>query len=67
MKRNKEEIGRLSSFEDLTPLERDELRRVLSWVLVATQSSDKQKLAILKAMALLECEGVLNPEDCDVC
>lgn len=67
MTRDKEKSGELSGFDDLTVAERDELRRVLSWVLVATQSSDKQKLAILKAMALLECEGVLDPEDCDVC
>lgn len=67
MTRDKEKSGDLSSLDSLTASERDELRRVLGWVLVATQSSDKQKLAILKAMALLEVEGVLDPEDCDVC
>jgi len=47
----------------LTPGERDELRRVLSWVLVATQMNPEGRATVLKAIDLLETEEPLDPTD----
>jgi len=50
-------------FTALTLDERDELRRVLSWVIVATQTTPEGRRTINKAIDLLIAEGAVAPED----
>ena len=50
-------------FSALTADERDELRRVLSWVLAATQTTVEGRATINKAIDLLIAEGPLGPDD----
>ena len=50
-------------FSALTSDERDELRRVLSWVLAATQTTVEGRATINKAIDLLKAEGPLGPDD----
>lgn len=50
-------------FSALTADECDELRRVLSWVLAATQMNPESKATINKAIDCLEAVSPLGPED----
>lgn len=50
-------------FKDLTAAERDELRRVLSWVLAATQSSEAQRDLIRRAIETLRAETPVVPSE----
>lgn len=50
-------------FTALTADERDEIRRVLSWVLAATQTTPEGRATIDKAIDLLSEEGAIGPEE----
>ena len=50
-------------FDTLTSAQREELQRVLGWVLVATQCSEEQRATIALAIALLDDEGPISPVD----
>ena len=50
-------------FSALTADECDELRRVLSWVLAATQTTVEGRATINKAIECLEAVSPLGPED----
>ena len=52
-------------FATLTEDERDELRRVLSWVLAATQTTPEGRATIDKAIDLLTTEHAISPSDID--
>jgi len=50
-------------FDTLTRAQREELQRVLGWVLVATQCSEEQRATIALAIALLDDEEPISPVD----
>ena len=52
-------------FDTLTTEQRGELYRVLSWVLASTQCEETKRQTILQAMALLESEGPISPDEID--
>lgn len=49
-------------FDTLTKEEKDQLRRTLEWVLVATQTSEETTQAIQKAIEMLRTESPVGPE-----
>ena len=50
-------------FDSLTQEEKEELRRTLEWVLVATQSTPETRSTIDKVIELLKIETPVGVED----